>query len=97
MQKIKDHIITGILIGIVMPAIAFVIYAKINSPSAGIIEVWKEVLHLKIVGTILSFCTFANLVPFFFFIWAGGDKSARGVLIVTILLFFVVLVFKLSQ
>jgi hypothetical protein len=94
MNKFKDNIYTGLLCGIVAPALAFIIYAKVKQPEHALAEVINEFIRLRIVTVALSFAAFVNLLAFFAFIWAKADKSAKGVLVATVLYFFFVIILK---
>jgi hypothetical protein len=97
MKGIKDNLITGLLCGFVAPAIVFLLYSKIKQPDDAVADVIREFVHLKIVTVILSFAAFVNLIFFFIFIWIRADKSARGVLIATIVYAFIVIILKLTS
>jgi hypothetical protein len=96
MNKIKDNLWTGLLCGVLAPAIAFMLYAKFKQPEHTVAEVIKEFIHLKIFTVVLSFAAFINLLVFLFFIWVKADKSAKGVLTATLLYAFAVIILKIS-
>jgi hypothetical protein len=96
MNRLKDKLLTGLLSGIIAPAVVFILYAKIKQPDNTLSEVINEFIRLKIVTVILSFAAFVNLLVFLFFIWFKADKSAKGVLTATILYAFLVIILKLN-
>ena len=96
MNKIKDNQITGLMLGFLAPAIAFIVYAKLRQPNDAVADVIKEFIRLRIFTVVLSFAAFINLLVFLFFIWLKADKSAKGVLTATLLYAFVVILLKIS-
>jgi hypothetical protein len=94
-MNIKDNLFTGLISGIVAPAIAFVVYTKIKLPTETIMNVIRHIMELGILSTIISISVFINLLVFFVFIWSNAERSARGVLFATFLYAFVVVVLKL--
>jgi hypothetical protein len=96
MNKFRDRIFTGILCGILAPALAFVIYAKTKQPDHSLTDIINEFIRLKIVTVVLSFAAFVNLLVFLLSIWLKSDKSAKGVLIATMLYFFLVIILKVA-
>ena len=96
MSKIKDKLWTGLVCGFLAPAIAFIIYAKLKQPNDAVADVIKEFIRLKIFTVVLSFAAFINLLVFLSFIWMKADKSARGVLMATMLYALAVIILKIS-
>jgi len=96
MNRIKDNVLTGFFCGFLAPALAFIIYAKLKQPNDAVMDVIREFIRLKIFTVVLSFAAFINLLVFLLFIWMKSDKSAKGVLIATLLYAFVVIVLKVS-
>ena len=96
MSKVKDNLLTGLLAGIIAPALAFAIYAKFKQPNETLMDIINEFIRLKIVTVVLSFAAFVNLLVFLAFIWIKADKSAKGILMATLIYFFLVVLLKLT-
>ncbi|MCX6292099.1 MAG: hypothetical protein NT126_10085 [Bacteroidetes bacterium] len=90
----KDHFFTGLISGILSPAIAFAVYSKIKLPDVSLLNVMHHIRELGISATIISLSTFINLLVFFIFIWTKNDHSAKGVLAATFGYAFVVVILK---
>ena len=92
----KDSLITGIVLGIVIPIIAFWAYYlynfRIYSPGYFI----KFVFRTGMIAPILTICLMLNLWLFLIFIKKlEADKSAKGMMISTMLYALFILYFKL--
>src|SRR5437762_9387375 len=76
----KDHLLTGLVCGMLSPPFAFAVYAKIKFSGKNVSEIFSHVQQPGILSTMISLCVFINLLVFFIFIWRKYDRSARGVL-----------------
>lgn len=81
----KDAVSTGLVIGIVAPVLAFLVYyfAKFNSYSLE--ELIRHIILLRLLSPVISLSLTANLLAFFIFIWLKMDNAAKGVLLATFL------------
>jgi hypothetical protein len=79
----KDAIETGLVIGIVAPVLAFLIYYFAKFSGYSITELLRHIIILKLLSPVISLSLVANLLAFFIFIWLKADKSAKGVLLAT--------------
>jgi len=95
-MNIKDNLLTGLLIGIASPLLAFSMYAKIKFPEESVESIYHHVKSLGIVSAVLSMSVFVNLLVFFLFIWSHAERSARGVLVATFIYAFAVVILKLT-
>ena len=80
-----DKLWIGILLGLLCPFIALVLYYQTNF---GDMTVHEFVKYLKLGDTytpLISLCVLANLVAFYPFIWKEKYYAARGVLASTII------------
>jgi hypothetical protein len=86
MQKRFDHIVLGIVLGIIAPVFGMFFYYLFTYRSqtsfAGFIAYFKSI-NLFVASISLS-CYISNLPLFFLFIWKENYKSARGVLFATV-------------
>jgi hypothetical protein len=86
MQKRFDHIVLGIVLGIIAPIcgmFAYYLFTYRSQASFGtFIEYFKSV-HLFVASISLS-CYITNLPIFFLFLWKENYKTARGILFATV-------------
>ncbi len=92
----KDHMLTGLVSGILAPVVAFSLYAKIKFPQEELSNIFHHVKGLGILSVMISLSVFVNLLVFFLFIWAKADRSAKGVLAATFIYAFIVVILKLA-
>jgi hypothetical protein len=93
----KDHLKFGILLGILGPLIAMVIYYFwVFSRSISLRE-YFYVLHtnLQLLTAISSISLLANAVLFTIYINTHRDKTAKGIFVATLIYGIFVLVYKL--
>jgi hypothetical protein len=90
-----NSLTTGLLLGIAGPIITlFVIYLVITQ-ALSIMDYIRQLIFFKVYTHIISLSVIPNLLIFFIFIWLNKLKSARGVLLATIILAFIVLGLRL--
>jgi hypothetical protein len=78
-----DHIIIGVTVGIIFPIIIMHFWLQ-QYLNLSLIDVIRNPYFSEIVN-ILKGSLFVNLAIFFGFYWFRKDKSARGVVLATIL------------
>lgn len=87
----KDNIVIGMVIGLALPAILYVLLKLVN---IAIINFWHESFQIR-EHTMLLLSIFINLVPIrYYFVNLKFDKTGRGLLLVTfvlMILFFVII------
>lgn len=97
-EKVKyDSILIGTLCGLVTPMIGFLGYYFIRYSGMYFPAFIRYLYEGGTFLPILSLCTVPNLLIFFIFIWTNRDKSARGVLLATILYASYVCIMKLLE
>lgn len=76
----------GLVSAIVLPVIIFVLlyYAKFNNLDVLVFP--KRMLMGNLLPLVISWCVLPNLLLFFVFSWINYLKSAKGVLIATVVL-----------
>ena len=76
----------GLVSAIVLPVIIFVLlyYAKFNNLDVLVFP--KRMLMGNLLPLVISWCVLPNLLLFFVFSWINYLKSAKGVLIATVIL-----------
>jgi uncharacterized membrane protein len=93
----KDHLKFGILLGILGPLIAMVIYYFWVFSRTISIREYFYVLHtnLQLLTAISSISLLANAVLFTIYINTHRDKTAKGIFVATLVYGIFVLVYKL--
>lgn len=79
----KDDVITGFVIGLVAPVLAFLIYYYSKFSAYSLSEIFRYIVTLRLLSPLISLSLVANLLSFFIFIWLKADRSAKGVLLAT--------------
>jgi len=79
----KDDVITGFVIGIIAPVLAFLIYYYAKFSAYSLSEMFRYIVTLRLLSPLISLSLVANLLSFFIFIWMKADRSAKGVLLAT--------------
>jgi len=78
-----DHIVIGIISGVIIPLLIMQLRLQYVS-NLSLIYIIKNPFFSEIVD-ILKGSVFANLGLFFIFYWLKKDRSARGVILATLL------------
>ena len=89
----KKAMLYGALLGIIVPPIAFVIWVFLLT-SYNLDEAVDLVIVGNLYSEVLSLSAIANMIIFYIFLNKNKIFVARGVLLMTIFLAFVVLVTK---
>ena len=90
-----NSLITGLLLGIVGPAITLIVIYLVTTQDLSLQEYIRQLIFFRVYTHIISLSVIPNLLIFFIFIWLNKLKSARGVLLATIILAFIVLGLRL--
>ena len=86
MERFLNNLTLGLVSAIVLPVIIFVLlyYSKFNNLDVLIFP--KRMLMGNLLPLVISWCVLPNLLLFFAFSWMNYLKSAKGVLIATVVL-----------
>lgn len=95
MTKQADKIWIGIISGIVLPIIVMAIFYISSYSYLTVPEFLRKMVFASIILKLLSLCAVINLGAFFLFYRIEYDKAARGVILATMILAFVVIIDKL--
>ncbi len=87
----KKEIFIGILIGLLATAAGFYLYVEFALKGT-FEEALLVINEKKLYGKILSIAAIANLLVFFVFIKKKQDYRARGVLLATFIVAFLILI-----
>ncbi len=87
----RKEILIGVIVGLLATIIGFYLYVEfaLKGSFSDALEVIKT---QKLYGMILSIAALPNLLAFFIFIKRKQDYRARGVLIATFLVAFLILI-----
>ena len=89
-----DRILTGWLLGTIVPLIIFLITYEVKYHEMGFLVYLKNLWQMKLFLKVISLCVFPNLVFFFIFYRLKYDLAARGVIMATFMYTFMVLIAK---
>lgn len=92
MNKLSDNFIVGFISGLIVPIIAFSIYATINFPES---SVWEALMFYKrgnVLTHVISLSVLANLITFFLFLNNRKEKTANGIIGGSFVYVFIVLI-----
>lgn len=85
----------GLVPGLVLPLLTFFVFFLFIHNDLNLNEFIQEVIVRKVSTQVMSLCAVPNLLLFFIFIWTDKLYSARGVLMATFFIAFLVLIIKL--
>ena len=90
--KKYDRIRSGLIPGLLSPAVIFVIMFLLNGQEKIFSDYLFELRTLNVLLKLLTLCVLPNLVLFLFFTGRKYDLAARGVLMATFLYAFIVVI-----
>jgi len=90
MKSKVNNIWLGIILGILLPAITVFIAYKFRFDQYDMDGFFKMLMQKKVLSSLLSLCVIPNLLVFFIFIWLNYLYSARGVLLSTFVVGFII-------
>ncbi len=83
----------GAILGLILPALAFLVYSNIVMDGY-MLALYYQLKAMNVHTHVMSLCIVLNLIPFLIFIRANREKSAKGILMITILLALFVMINK---
>ena len=95
-MKRLDTVVTGCLIGIIVPLIAFTVFYLVRYSDLSLMEFLTVYRNLGILTHIVSLSVIPNLLVFFGFIQKNMMKGARGVLLATFVCTFAVIILRFT-
>jgi len=90
MKTKVNNIYLGIILGILVPAITIFLVYKIRFNQYNLEEFFNTFIQRKVLSSLLSLCIIPNLLVFMIFIWLNHLYSARGVLLSTFIIGFII-------
>jgi len=94
MKPNLDTTVTGMLSGIFVPIITFMIVYFVLSDNQTLNHYLQRLIDREIQGHFISISVIPNLLVFFIFIWLNKMKASRGVLLSTFFWAFIILAIR---
>jgi len=95
MLKKIDKQWIGLILGLIVPAITFLLIYIFAFPKTDTITYFEMIKAKKFFAQILSLAVIPNIGVFFLFIYTNRLSAAKGVLAATFVIAFIVFGFKL--
>jgi hypothetical protein len=95
MRSRFDSIWIGLIVGIFVPALAFVMFYFSSFTKVSLHYFIEYSAQLQALPKIISLCVVPNLGVFFLFMWRNHYYSARGVIMATVIMALIVLGLKI--
>ena len=89
-----NNIWLGAILGLVVPVITIFIAWRVRFDYMDLNEFFNTMMARKTMSAIISLCAIPNLLVFLIFIWLNNLFSARGVLLSTFIIGFIMLIIK---
>lgn len=93
-MKIKDHLLIGLISGLICPSIGIYSFYLVNSSSETVLKFLQLTIEGKILSPLLSLCAVINLGIFYIFIHFEHYYTARGVIFATMLYGVIIVLLK---
>jgi len=94
MKSRLNNILLGSVMGIIVPLVTVFIAYKIRFDQYQLDEFFRVLIRNKILSSLLSLCAIPNLLVFLIFVWLNYLRSARGVLLGTFIIGFIIVGIK---
>ena len=95
-KKSWNSLKLGTILGIAWPALVMVVFYFMEFVNYPLDIFFDKLMEMRLFSKLVSVCVYPNLLLFFIFIWRDRLYSARGVLLATILLGFLVIILKFA-
>ncbi len=97
MNKRINSLTSGVLIGLIIPILFYMIFYYAKFKNLNFISYYKDIYLGTLLPLLISRCVLPNLLLFFIFNWFDWEKAAKGIFIatlgLTIMLFALKLIF----
>ena len=97
MNEKLNSLVSGILIGLIIPVLFYLIFYYAKFKNLEFISYYKGIYLGRLLPLLISRCVLPNLLLFFIFNWLNSQKTAKGVFIstlgLTVILFALKLIF----
>ena len=95
MTKKINTIVSGVLTGVVIPILFFMVFYFAKFKNLNFISYYKQVYLGTLLPLIISRCVLPNLLLFFIFNLVNWEKAAKGIFIATLGLTIILFALKL--
>ncbi len=95
MKEQTKGIITGVVVGIIAPPVAFYLFCRISFPDISVYDQLLSYIRRNVLTHVISLSVIINLALFFIFLRMNKEFISRGILGATFLYAFTVLILKL--
>ena len=97
MNKKLNSLTSGILIGLIVPILFYLIFYYTKFKNLDFISYYKNIYLGRLLPLLISRCVLPNLLLFFIFNWLNWQKTSKGIFIstlgLTVMLFALKLIF----
>jgi hypothetical protein len=93
-MKLKDHLILGIIAGLLGPSLGILGFYLVNFSSEGFLAFLILSVEGKLLSPLLSLCAVINLGVFYLFLHFNYLYAARGVILSTLIYGVCIVVLK---
>jgi len=90
MKSKANNVWLGTVLGLLVPVITVLLAYKIRFSKYELDEFFEVLIQNKVLSSLLSLCVIPNLLVFLIFIWLNYLYSARGVLLSTFIVGFLI-------
>ena len=97
MKRIPDQVFIGLIIGLIVPVLAFYIFSAINFPDRSVLGTLLFYKKGGVITHVISLSVLANLIPFFLLLNSGKEKIPRGIIGGSFIYVFIVLIVMLLK
>ena len=95
MTKKINTIVSGVLIGLVIPILFYMVFYYAKFKNLDFISYYKQIYLGTLLPLLISRCILPNLLLFFIFNWVNWEKAAKGIFIATLGLTIILFALKL--
>jgi len=95
MRSRFDSLWIGLGVGVFVPALALIMFYYTNFDKVSLQYFLTYSAQLRILPKVISLCVIPNLGVFFLFMWRNHYASAKGIILATLIMTFLVLGLKI--
>jgi hypothetical protein len=95
MNKKINTIVAGVVTGLVIPVVFFMVFYYAKFRNLDFISYYKQIYLGTLLPLLISRCVLPNLLLFFIFNWVNREKTAKGIFIATLGLTVILFALKL--
>lgn len=93
-RKRTDNLPAGLAAGLLLPFVILMIIYKVRFPEASFDEFLQIAVKEKMLAPLLSLCIVPNLGLFFLFLHLEKLKTARGIILATLIYGIPIVIYK---